>query len=156
MWGTVVPAPVASHFSEFLRRKSLAFMPLPLHRSKRGWQRPSGGTSRPSPWSVNDGSAAGVRELWGWRHPPEGHRAGSRPKDARGQEQPSRSSEPSDHRLLGDGWAQGDGAGSGGADTIVTGKRPASPSGAGPAWPVLWNLTSRPDTVSSTFSRHLR
>jgi len=104
----------------------------------------------------NDGSAAGVRELWGWRHPPEGHRAGSRPRDARGQEQPSRSSEPSDHRLLCDGWAQGDGAGSGGADTIVTGKRPASPSGAGPAWPVLWNLTSRPVTVSSGLSKSLR
>lgn len=41
--------------------------------------------------------------------------------------------------------AQGDGAGSSGADVIVSGKRPTSPlGGAGPALPVLWNLTSGP------------
>lgn len=59
-----------------------------------------GATSRPRRGRSSDGSAAMDRELWGWRHPPEGHREGSRPMDARRHEQPSRSSEPSDHRLL--------------------------------------------------------
>jgi hypothetical protein len=48
-----------------------------------------------------DTAARGVAPvLWGWRHPPEGHRAGSRPRVAREREQLSRSSEPSVRRLL--------------------------------------------------------
>jgi len=53
----------------------------------------------PRRWSGHRRQRRAVSGTVGWHHTPEGHRAGSRPRDAREHEQLSRSSEPSVHRL---------------------------------------------------------